>query len=267
MKNNKARITIVGAGPGDPELITLKGMKRLATANVVLYDALANKALLEYTPKGAIHICVGKRAGQKQFPQSDIQLLMVQYALTHGHVVRLKGGDPFVFGRGFEEVSYARALGIEPEVVPGLSSATSLPALQGVPITSRGYSEGFWVITGTTKTGQLSKDIALAAQSKSTVVILMGMRKLSLITDLFMRAGKSKLPAMVISSGATPKESIALGTIDTIDEKVKEKRLPTPGIIVLGNTVSLHQDWIDHYATKQLLSTNQSLYHDQRNRA
>ena len=266
MKNNQARITIVGAGPGDPELLTIKGMKRLATANVVLYDALANKALLAYTPKDAIHICVGKRAGQRQFPQTDIQLLMVQYALTHGHVVRLKGGDPFVFGRGFEEVSYARALGIEPEVVPGLSSATALPGLQGVPITSRGYSEGFWVITGTTRTGQLSSDIALAAQSKSTVVILMGMRKLSLVVDQFAKAGQSQLPAMVISSGSTTNESVALGTVATIVEKVKEKRLATPGILVFGDTVALHQDWIDQYNTK-LLTTNQPIYHDQRNRA
>ncbi len=243
MQDIKPEITLVGAGPGDPELLTIKGLRALERANVVLYDALSSKELLAFAPAKALRIYVGKRAGTHYKSQEEINLLIIQYAYQYGHVVRLKGGDPFVFGRGYEEVEYIRAFGIEPVVVPGISSATSLPALQGVPITSRGYSEGFWVITGTTRHGELSKDIQLAAQSRSTVIILMGIRKLREITELFQAKGKGDLPAMVIQNGSRSEERYAIGTVAEIAEIVTESGIGAPGIIVIGKTVGLHRDW------------------------
>ena len=156
----KPYLTLVGAGPGDPELFTLKGVKALSTADVVLYDALVNKDLLDYAPAKAQKVFVGKRAGKHSLKQEEINELIVEYAFNYGHVVRLKGGDPFVFGRGHEEIAYAAAFGIDSSVVPGISSSIAVPEMQKIPVTARGYSESFWVVTGTTKEGELSKDIA-----------------------------------------------------------------------------------------------------------
>ena len=242
MQKIKPSVTLVGAGPGDPDLLTIKGAKALAKADVVLYDALSNKALLEMAPPDTLRIYVGKRAGHHSLSQDEINLLIIQHAYQYGHVVRLKGGDPFIFGRGFEEVEYLRAFGIEPVVVPGISSSTSLATLQGVPLTSRGYSEGFWVITGTTRNGRLSKDIHLAAQSKSTVVILMGIRKLPEIAELFARQGKGHLPAMVIQNGSLPTEEVVIAPVDEIAARTKAAGIGAPGIIVIGLTVGLHQE-------------------------
>ena len=245
MQNIKPEVTLVGAGPGDPDLLTIKGAKALARADAVLYDALSNEALLELAPPEAPRIFVGKRAGRDYKSQEEINLLIIQYAYQFGHVVRLKGGDPFIFGRGFEEVEYIRAFGIEPQVVPGISSSTSLTTLQGVPLTSRGYSEGFWVITGTTRSGQLSEDIRLAAQAKSTVVILMGIRKLRQIAGLFTKYGKGDLPAMVIQNGSLPSERAVVGPVREIAEKASAAGVGSPGIIVIGATVGLHPEVAD----------------------
>src|SRR5690606_31992222 len=129
------RITIVGAGPGDPDLISLKGVKALKSADVILYDALVDEALLAYAPQQAIKVFVGNHSGDENFSQDVVNQLMVDYALNFGHVVRLKGGDLFVFGRGYEELDYAASYNIETEIVPGISSAISVPGLQGIPVT------------------------------------------------------------------------------------------------------------------------------------
>ena len=231
------RLTVVGAGPGDPDLISLKAVKALNSAAVVLYDALVSTALLEYAPE-AEHIFVGKRKGCYAYHQEQINELIVQRAYSHGHVVRLKGGDPFVFGRGAEEMEYALGHGLEVGVVPGISSAISVPAFQNIPATKRGLSESFWVITGTTRSHQLSEDVALAARSSATVIILMGMSKLAEITGLFRDAGKSELPVAIIQNGTTPEEKVAVGTVDTICDLVALQGLSNPAIIVLGEVVN-----------------------------
>src|SRR5690606_17092198 len=177
------RLTLVGAGPGDPELITLKGILALGKADVVLYDALVDKSLLKYATEKALKIYVGKRNGSRDNPQEETNQLIVDYALKYGHVVRLKGGDPFVFGRGAEEIEYAQQFGIKTEMVPGITSSSAVPAGQGIPVTKRGVSESFWVITGTTSAGQLSNDLHLAARSTATVVVLMGTKKLGEIVS------------------------------------------------------------------------------------
>lgn len=231
------KVTLVGAGPGDPDLLTLKGVKALAEANVVLYDALANEELLIHAPKNAIKIFVGKRKGCHEYSQDQINQLIVDNALTYGNVVRLKGGDPFIFGRGSEEIEFVESFGIPTFVVPGISSAIAVPAYQGISLTKRGVSESFWVITGTTSDRKLSADIALAAQSSATIVILMGMSKLSQIVALFQKESKGETPVAIIQNGTTVNEKFGVGTINTIQEVVTENKLSSPAIIVIGEVV------------------------------
>ncbi|MEM1322394.1 MAG: uroporphyrinogen-III C-methyltransferase [Bacteroidota bacterium] len=241
-KSIQPRISLVGAGPGDPDLLTIKGLRALQTADVILYDALVNPILLEEAPESALRIFVGKRANNHRYKQEEINMMLVQYAFNYGHVVRLKGGDSFVFGRGHEELSFAAAFDIEVQVVPGISSCISLPELQQVPLTRRGLNESFWVLTATTRKGQLSRDVAIAAQSTATAVILMGLRKLPEIARIFAAEGKGDTPVMVIQNGSLPQERHALGTVDTIVEVVAEKGLSTPAIIIIGEVVKLHPE-------------------------
>jgi len=234
------RITLVGAGPGDADLITIKGIKALKTADVVLYDALVNEEILEFAPEHAVKVYVGKRSGDHSFSQDTINKLLIDYALNYGHVVRLKGGDPFVFGRGYEELDHAASFSIPATVIPGISSSIAVPGLQQIPVTHRGLSESFWVITGTTSNGKISADIYTAAQTNATIVVLMGVHKLAEITQIFKNQGKNRLPVAVIQSGSTENEKVAIGTIDTILEQVEEKKISSPALIVIGEVVSLH---------------------------
>jgi uroporphyrin-III C-methyltransferase len=234
---NKPRVTLIGAGPGDPDLITIKGTKALANANVVLYDALINRKLLEYASNNTKLIFVGKRKGYYRFSQDEINELIIKNAFEFGNVVRLKGGDPFIFGRGPEEVAYIESFGIETEVISGISSAMAVPLSQGISLTKRGVSESFWVITGTTSKRKLSNDVYLAAQSTATVVILMGMSKLKEIVSIFKQFEKGDLPVAIIQNGTTKKEKLGLGTINTILEVVKRNELSSPAIIVIGEVV------------------------------
>jgi uroporphyrin-III C-methyltransferase len=196
--------------------------------------------LLEEAPAPAPRIFVGKRAGQHRYRQEQINQLLVQNALLYGHVVRLKGGDPFVFGRGHEELTYVKKFGIETAVVPGISSCIALPELQGVPVTRRGLSESFWVLTGTTRRGTLSDDVALAAQSTATAIILMGMRKLREIAALWSSYGRGDTPVLVIQNGSLPSERRVLGRIDDIAGRVEKAGLGSPGIIIIGEVAALH---------------------------
>lgn len=231
------RLTVVGAGPGDPDLITIKAIKALKSADVILYDALVNVDLLNYASPDAEKIFVGKRKGCYAYQQEQINDLIVSRAKSHGHVVRLKGGDPFIFGRGAEEIDFARQHGLETEMVPGISSAMAVPAYQGIPLTRRHVSESFWVITGTTKAHKLSDDVALAARSTATVVILMGMGKLKEIAAVFSAENKQDTPVAVIQNGTTDQERTGFGTVSTISKVVEEKGLSSPAIIVIGEVV------------------------------
>ncbi len=240
------KLTLVGAGPGDPDLISVKGVKALASADVVLYDALAHPNLLNHVPEKAIKIFVGKKKGVCQFKQEDINSLIVENAKQHGHVVRLKGGDPFIFGRGHEEILYAKFFGIKTDIIPGISSSYSVPELNGIPLTRRGLNESFWVVTGTTKDHELSSDILYAAQSKATIVILMGMSKLSEIVEIFKKANKSDLPVAIIQNGSLPEEKIAIGKIETIVSIVEKEQIGSPAVIVIGEVVALHASFMSN---------------------
>ena len=235
--HKKPMLTLVGAGPGDPELITLKALKALKAADIVLYDALVSKEILQYIPSETPLIAVGKRAGQHSHMQEEINNMIVESAFLYGHVVRLKGGDPFVFGRATEEIECASRFGIPCNVVPGITSAISVPAALSIPVTSRGVSESFWVVTGTTMSGSLSGDVALAAQSTATVIILMGLKKLPEIAALFKQYGKQDTPVAVIQNGTMPTQRQVIGTMSTIVNLVREEDLGAPGIIIAGDVV------------------------------
>lgn len=252
-------LSLVGAGPGDPELITLKAIKAIQSAAVILYDALANDALLSYAHPSAIKTFVGKRFGCHALSQQAINDLIISQAHQHGHVVRLKGGDPFVFGRAQEEIEAASAAGISVSIVPGISSAIAVPAMQMIPLTCRGYNESFWVTTGTTRTGELSGDIAIAATSSATVVILMAMNKLEKIMDIFRQAGKSDTPVAIIQDGTTCREKMITGTVKDIFFKAQYAGLGNPAIIVVGEVVrlseitgkmELNQQWLHEYVNQ-----------------
>lgn len=238
---NKPFLSLVGAGPGDPELITLKAMRCIATADVILYDALASIQLLNYAKPEARITYVGKRYGCHALSQQEINQLMIEEAKGYGHVVRLKGGDPFVFGRAQEEIEAAMEAGIPTEVIPGITSAIAVPAAQMIPLTCRGISESFWVTTGTTRSGDISSDIRLAAQSTATVVILMAMSKLEAIMDIFTTAGKAETPVAIIQDGTTERERMVIGKVKDISFRAQHAGLGNPAIIVVGEVVNLHK--------------------------
>ena len=247
------KLTIVGAGPGDADLITVKGIKALAKANVVFYDALINPELLKYAPLEALKVHVGKRSHRHTFSQEQINSKIIEYAYKYGHVVRLKGGDPFVFGRGLEEVKYASLFDIETAVVPGISSSIGVPGMSRIPVTHRGVSESFWVITGTTSSGKISSDVEKAAQTDATVVILMGVSKLPQIVEVFQKAGKGKTGAAIIQNGTLPNERIAIGNINSIVDAATEKGIGSPAIIVVGKVVELHDRFPLHLSNLKYL--------------
>ena len=240
---DRKHLTLVGAGPGDPELITMKGVRALADADVVLFDALVHPDLLDFIPESVEKIFVGKQKGVCQFKQEDIHSLIVEHALKNKHVVRLKGGDSFIFGRGHEEKVYAESFDIPVSVIPGISSAYSVPEMQGIPLTRRGFSESFFVVTGTTKNHELSDDIIKAANTSATIVILMGMHKLPQIVDVFQCLGKGEIPVAIIQNGSRDNEKIGFGNIDSIVDVVAKEELGSPAIIVVGEVVKLHDSF------------------------
>lgn len=234
-----SKLILVGAGPGDPELITIKAIKILQQADVILYDALANEALLEYAVNATEKIFVGKRYGCHALSQQEINDLIIEYGAKYTNVVRLKGGDPFVFGRAQEEMDAAVEAGMEVEMVPGISSALAAPASEMIPLTCRGMSESFWVITGTTRSGELSNDIKHAAQSTATIIILMAMSKLEAIAEMFAAYGKGETPVAIIQNGTMPNAKMVTGKVKDIYFRAQHAGLTNPAVIIIGEVVNL----------------------------
>ncbi len=230
------KLILVGAGPGDPELISVKGLKALQAADVVMYDALVSEELLQHAPN-AVKVFCGKRAGTHYMKQDEINRQIVEHAQRYGTVVRLKGGDPFIFGRGQEEVEYAEKHGIPTAIIPGISSATALATSRKIPLTKRGITESVWVTTGTTSCGALSDDIELAAQSSATVVILMGIGKLPEIVKVFLKYKPATYPMAIIQNGTLPDEKVVCGQLVTIQDKVAKENITAPAIIIVGEVV------------------------------
>jgi uroporphyrin-III C-methyltransferase len=240
-----AKVTLVGAGPGDVDLITVKGLKAIQNADCILYDALSSEELLNYARPDTLKLYVGKRRGCKTNKQEAINELIVYCAKKYVNVVRLKGGDPFVFGRGHEELIYAESHGVEVEVIPGISSSISVPASIGIPVTNRGVNESFWVTTGTLSDGSISKDIALAAQSSATVVVLMAMAKLGEIMKIFVDHGKADTPVAIIQNGTTSKQKEVLGNVSNICQIAQKESMDNPSIIIVGEVVRLSKKFSD----------------------
>lgn len=235
---NQVSVKIVGAGPGDAELLTIKAVKALENADVILYDALVGKEIQQYAKENAEWVFVGKRADKHTFSQDEINQLIVDYALTHENVVRLKGGDPYIFGRGHEEYNYIASFGIDVEVIPGITSAIAVPELSNIPLTKRDISQSFWVLTATNKKGELTEDIRTASKTNATVVVLMGIKKLPQIVKLYRRNGKGTLPVGVIQNGTLKSSKTVIGNINTIEKIVADNKIGTPGIIVIGEVVN-----------------------------
>lgn len=257
--NNNAKVTLVGAGPGDVELITLKGLKAIKNADIILYDALVNKDILTFAQSNTPIIYVGKRFNDHAYSQEEINNLLVEKALNYGNVVRLKGGDPFIFGRGSEEIDYVESFGIKTEIIPGISSALAVPANQGIPLTKRGINTSFWVVTGNTKDDTISKDLVLASQSSATLVILMGLRNMSTIIKEVSKYRSRFTPMAVIQNGTTKNEKISIGDINSVDEIKKTIDYSSPGIIIVGDVVAEHPGYFDEEIQRVLASAEISL--------
>ncbi|WP_316813230.1 uroporphyrinogen-III C-methyltransferase [Pedobacter heparinus] len=228
---------VIGGGPGDPELITLKGYRVLQRAEVVLYDNLINKKLLEMVPEDCELIYVGKQPYGNYTPQEVIHELIKEYSKRHRIVVRLKGGDPFIFGRGFEEVLFAEQHGIPAHYIPGISSMQA-SGLNGIPLTHRGVSESIWVITGTKKDGSLSKDLRCAINSSATVVIYMGMKKLEEIAGIYQQAGLGDMPAAIIQHATLPQQKKVICTAGELPDVAVKEGLTYPAIVIIGKVVT-----------------------------
>jgi uroporphyrin-III C-methyltransferase len=231
---------IIGAGPGDPELITVKAYKVMQRADVVLYDNLANKELLDITKPECEHIYVGKHPYGNYTSQETIHELIKEKTFSKGLVVRLKGGDPYIFGRGFEEVLFAREHGISTYYIPGITSMQA-SGLHDIPLTHRAVSEGIWAITGTKKDGSLSDDLRLAMQSNATVIIYMGMKKTAEIASTYLQEGKGDMPVAVIQHASLPHQKSATGQVKDLPELVRANGLTHPALIIIGWVVAVQK--------------------------
>ena len=246
------KVFLVGAGPGDPGLMTVRGLQLLRDAQVVVYDQLVNPVLLEETAPEAERIFVGKQAGRHCIAQNDINEVLINYSLHGYQVVRLKGGDPFVFGRGGEEAQALADAGIPFEIIPGVSSAVAVPAYAGIPLTHRDYASSFAVVTGHEAVKSKSKvDWAKLATAVDTLVILMGLHNLSSIVAQLIAHGRAlDTPVAVIQQGTTAQQKTVVGTLaDIVD---KGATLKAPALIVVGEVVGLANQlaWFESTADK-----------------
>jgi uroporphyrin-III C-methyltransferase len=236
-------IHLVGAGPGDPELLTVRAVRRLAEADVVLYDQLVPDAILALVGPRTRRIHVGKVGGGPSTPQSEIEATMVREALAGHRVVRLKGGDPFVFGRGGEEALAAAAHGIPVEVVPGLTSAVAGPAAAGIPVTHRGLATHFTVVTGhgASSDDGLRERWGHLARAGGTIVFLMGVRAIGSIVPALLEAGLSaSTPLALVERATRPDQRVTVTTLGEAIEAVSQLRPASPSLFVVGDVVRLH---------------------------
>ena len=235
------KVYLTGAGPGDVDLLTLKAARVIKEADVIIYDRLANPEILEMAKDGCRFVYVGKEDGRHTLPQDQINEVIYKEALENDVVCRLKGGDPFVFGRGGEEGAYLHERGVQFEVIPGITSAISVPAYAGIPVTHRGVAVSFRVVTGHETPNKEASQIPWQNfKTDDTIVFLMGLHNLKNIASKLIEIGKpSDFPVAVISKGTTPEQRVVVGTLADIADKAKG--LPTPALIVVGKVVKLRE--------------------------
>jgi uroporphyrin-III C-methyltransferase len=233
------KVWLIGAGPGDPELLTLKAVRALGTADVVLHDDLVNPAVLAHARADARRVAVGKRGGCRSTPQAFIEKLMVRLARRGQTVARLKGGDPFVFGRGGEELLALRAAGIEVEVVSGITAGIAAPAAIGVPVTHRGVARGVAFVTGHTREGA-APDWSALARSGLTLVVYMGVATLpDIVAGLVAGGMPADTPAAAVQSGTVATQREVVATLGTLHAAIGRAGIGSPAIVVIGEVVRL----------------------------
>ena len=245
MNHNKClgKVYLVGAGPGDPGLLTVRGKTLLECADVVVYDALTSPQIMAMVSPYAELVHAGKRRGRHSMSQPEITQILIEKAQTHAVIVRLKGGDPFIFGRGGEEMEDLRAAGIPVEVVPGVTSGIAAPAYAGIPLTHRNYSSSVTFVTGHEAVGKYRPDVnwSAIARGSETIVIYMGVRNLPTIIEKLTQAGlDAQTPIALVRWGTRPEQEELLGTLGTIVERVEATGFEAPAIAVIGNVVNLH---------------------------
>ncbi|MDF1877549.1 uroporphyrinogen-III C-methyltransferase [Sulfurimonas sp. SAG-AH-194-L11] len=236
-----AQVYLTGAGPGDLGLLTVKALRVIQKADIIIYDRLANAEILKEVKDGCEFLYVGKEDAKHTIPQDEINRAILDASQKYEIVVRLKGGDPFVFGRGGEEALFLKGNGIAYEMIPGISSAISVPAYAGIPVTHRGISTAFKVVTGHISANNDSSNINWDdLKSDDTIVFLMGLKNIDIICEKLLFLGKSKdYPVAVISKGTTPEQKVVVGTLEDIATKAKD--LATPALIVIGEVVRLRE--------------------------
>ncbi|QOY54830.1 uroporphyrinogen-III C-methyltransferase [Candidatus Sulfurimonas marisnigri] len=242
------KVYLTGAGPGDIELLTIKALRVIKKADVIIYDRLANPDILKEAKSGCGFIFVGKEDGRHIMPQDDINETIYQNALKYENVVRLKGGDPFVFGRGGEEAAYLFERNIKFEIIPGVTSAISVPAYAGIPVTHRGIAVSFRVVTGHESPDKKETQTDWnSLKTDDTIVFLMGLHNLEKISKKLIEVGKeSDCPCAVISKGTTKEQKVVTGTL--MDIAMKAKGLRTPAMIIVGKVVALREQlkWFEN---------------------
>jgi uroporphyrinogen III methyltransferase/synthase len=234
-------VYIVGAGPGDPGLLTLRAVELIRAADVILYDYLCGEGFLAYKREDAECVYIGKRGHQHYTPQEKINRLLLEMARKHEAVVRLKGGDPFVFGRGGEEAEYLRRHGVSFEVVPGVTSSVAAPAYAGIPVTHRDHSSSVSIVTGHRQAGKSSEEVIVP--NTDTIVYMMGVTNLPNIVKALVKSGRSpKTPVAIIRWGTRPQQRTVVGSLENIADLAAKKRINPPSVIVVGEVVKLRDE-------------------------
>lgn len=250
----KGQVILVGAGPGDPDLLTIKGRKAIESADVVVYDRLVGQAIFDLIPPTAERINVGKESSHHTVPQDQINQILLSKALEGKCVVRLKGGDPFLFGRGGEELELLAEHGVFFQEIPGITSAIAVPAYAGIPVTHRDCCSSLHIITGHQRAGKpLNINFSALVQTKGTLVFLMGVSALEEICRGLLDVGmEPDMPAAVIEKGTTPSQRPVLATLSTLPETARAQQVKSPAIIIVGKVCAYSQqfDWFDHLPLK-----------------
>lgn len=251
VENNvmKGEVYLVGAGPGDPDLLTFKALRLMQRADVVLYDRLVAPAIVDMTRRDAERIYVGKARSHHALPQGEINQLLIDLAKAGNKVVRLKGGDPFIFGRGGEEIEGLTEHGIPFQIVPGISAANGCACYSGIPLTHRDHAQSVRFLTGHLKDGSMDLPWRELLPDSQTVVIYMGLIGLEIICEQLIAHGKAAdTPVALIERGTTPEQQTHVGTLATINAIIKDREVHAPTLIVIGSVVSLHSrlQWLKH---------------------
>ncbi len=234
------KVYLVGAGSGDPDLLTIKAVKVLQMADVLLFDRLVSEDVLEYVSKNCIRVFVGKECDYHTVPQEDINRLLVEYGSSHNVVVRLKGGDPFIFGRGGEEIQALEEAGLQWEVIPGITTALGAAATLGIPLTHRGYSSQLILMTGHKQKEQSVSEFSSMVLQNKALVIYMGLNRLaSIVNDLLLANNSEHTPIAIVQNATLANQKVVTGTIGTIVEQYNQEKLVSPCLIIIGEVVSI----------------------------